>query len=1438
MNYSIKKHIFMKILALFCAFAVFSTMFSFIDVLKIEALSGEDEIPNNSTGIPDKNFYDFVVQEYGSDGKITVTQAEAVTNLTKPNNWDPPENGTNIKSIVGIGFFKNITRFQTRGEEIKFLPSDIAECTKLEDLYIRDNNGGIAVTHERLNAFDYLSLDYLENIDKITTLKSFDFSFSNLTSLKGLPHNKEMNFARNGLANVPIDWSDAANKAWDDYFNRWSRGHIEAYDRWGVPDFNTADPDDRNNPQVIIQEDMVDFIVSTYVPNNTAVPDNTVSSDVYLAIKPIVDLVKDAEAKHEAKQKEDPTIVYDPTTYKFTYHDAASIGYLNLKGKNVEKFKGLNAVSPNLIFIELNDNGLTSIADLEELKKYEDGQGLKIELGNNPLNSAEIWNSADGQSFLVDTMDYLTFTDLPNGTNVPTPTIQNDRTGITDRAFYEYLLEEVGLTKDDVLTPSDVRKISELVIEDTGTITSLTGIRFLVNLTSLTIRGSAIPSIPVEIRSCNQLENLEISNHAEGAVLSLANNALKGLNPVSINKINLSGTGISSAESFIRYVRDEVSGSGRGIELIIENLPIDWGLASNKAIIHYLEKDMKFGDFTPVLPPGETPPEPPVQDTRRIKTQTTFPQTTDPETSIVDPTEFDPVMLSAILDVVKMDHQEITQETLTYHHLESLGWIDYGWRTPALRRLTGIKHCPNVRILYFRANEIQRFESLDELKTFPVSTINKGVKVALRNNPINASASNWMTAQGQQFLWDTKDRAEFIDLPDDVTYPTADPEWVYELGDETHVTNDNDPVTGVPDKVFYDLLVKRFARDDDDNEGEKLPLTVGDLGSVVLATVFNAEEMHEVDSLQGIGLLSNVPELTIYGSGIVVQRDAEGNPVRDANGDPVMLDVFSTYTELPEDLEKLTKLKKLTIRETRLTTSKNLDKIPAIEELVLVTNLSLLNFPSLPTTLKRLTIDGDITRNEKGDLIVNNLINLDTVPTAVSRLTELVYLRMNNTNIRTISNISNLKKLMEIRFQGCPRLRYIDGLPPNKGMSSFFWNSGPNKNDARNIAETDYLRNKMAVDPIQFGQDANVDVNFTYTMNMSSVRNNAAGIPDRALYNVLDSHLSGKGADMTRYDLASIGYFDNGWNKGIKKLTNIATYLPNLKYLAIGGEPIALRDLEELLKFNHVITVYAQGLGNGVFSWGSVEAQAFLKKSQGKIIWEFGQTSTRPNPVVYYNVTFKNRGKTIVTRKVQHGSPAIAPKRPTRTGYTFNGWDKKFNRVTAKMTVNAKWKIKKYDVRFVDRGRERVVKRVKIDHNKKVRAIKAPARKGFRFLGWYQDTKYKKKFNFNRKITKKQSIYAYYVRIPTAPKNFKLTALPNRQIRANWRSIKGQTYTLEMSTNPRTGFRRIYNKRGNSFTQRNLVSGTTYYFRIRTFRTVKKTRLTSKYSRVLKAQVF
>ena len=101
-----------------------------------------------------------------------------------------------------------------------------------------------------------------------------------------------------------------------------------------------------------------------------------------------------------------------------------------------------------------------------------------------------------------------------------------------------------------------------------------------------------------------------------------------------------------------------------------------------------------------------------------------------------------------------------------------------------------------------------------------------------------------------------------------------------------------------------------------------------------------------------------------------------------------------------------------------------------------------------------------------------------------------------------------------------------------------------------------------------------------------------------------------------------------------------------------------------------------------------------------------------------YTVTFKDwNGTVLKTQEVQHGGDAEAPADPTRTGYTFTGWDKEFTNIMADLVVTARYEINTYTVTFKDwDGTE--LKTQEVQHGGDAEAPADPTRTGYTFTGW------------------------------------------------------------------------------------------------------------------------
>ena len=126
----------------------------------------------------------------------------------------------------------------------------------------------------------------------------------------------------------------------------------------------------------------------------------------------------------------------------------------------------------------------------------------------------------------------------------------------------------------------------------------------------------------------------------------------------------------------------------------------------------------------------------------------------------------------------------------------------------------------------------------------------------------------------------------------------------------------------------------------------------------------------------------------------------------------------------------------------------------------------------------------------------------------------------------------------------------------------------------------------------------------------------------------------------------------------------------------------------------------------------TVKAVAMQNCRYNSYVSSYGITVTK------HTVTFKDwNGTVLKTQSVYHTGAATAPANPTRTGYTFTGWDKAFTNVTADLVVTAQYSINTYTVTFKD-WNGTVLKTQQVQYGGAATAPANPTRAGYTFTGW------------------------------------------------------------------------------------------------------------------------
>ena len=103
-----------------------------------------------------------------------------------------------------------------------------------------------------------------------------------------------------------------------------------------------------------------------------------------------------------------------------------------------------------------------------------------------------------------------------------------------------------------------------------------------------------------------------------------------------------------------------------------------------------------------------------------------------------------------------------------------------------------------------------------------------------------------------------------------------------------------------------------------------------------------------------------------------------------------------------------------------------------------------------------------------------------------------------------------------------------------------------------------------------------------------------------------------------------------------------------------------------------------------------------------------------------YTITFDTDGGSAVAPITQdYGTTIKAPAAPTKTGYTFMGWEPEIPATmpAEDMTITAKWRINQYTVTFDTDGGSAVAP-ITQDYGTAITAPADPTRGGYTFIGW------------------------------------------------------------------------------------------------------------------------
>ena len=138
------------------------------------------------------------------------------------------------------------------------------------------------------------------------------------------------------------------------------------------------------------------------------------------------------------------------------------------------------------------------------------------------------------------------------------------------------------------------------------------------------------------------------------------------------------------------------------------------------------------------------------------------------------------------------------------------------------------------------------------------------------------------------------------------------------------------------------------------------------------------------------------------------------------------------------------------------------------------------------------------------------------------------------------------------------------------------------------------------------------------------------------------------------------------------------------------------------------------------------EGYTFIGWYNGESEWNFETPVTADLPLTAkwqinrYTITFDTAGGSEVPSITQdYGTAITPPAAPTRTGYTFAGWDREIPTAmpAENMTITARWQVNQYTITFKpENGGQDIV--IKQDYGTAITAPANPTKTGYTFAGW------------------------------------------------------------------------------------------------------------------------
>ena len=207
------------------------------------------------------------------------------------------------------------------------------------------------------------------------------------------------------------------------------------------------------------------------------------------------------------------------------------------------------------------------------------------------------------------------------------------------------------------------------------------------------------------------------------------------------------------------------------------------------------------------------------------------------------------------------------------------------------------------------------------------------------------------------------------------------------------------------------------------------------------------------------------------------------------------------------------------------------------------------------------------------------------------------------------------------------------------------------------------------------------------------------------------------------------GWEFTGWSPNLVAADGAATYVAQYKQIvytldvdvdpAHGGS-VTVSPQKDYYTAGETVTLTADAANSGDnrYKFTGWSGDATAKTATTTVTMDANKSVTANFLHISYTVNFVDfDGVELGKQIILWGKAAVAPVNPTRTGYTFTGWDKAFDNVTGNLTVTAQYEINTFTVKFVDHDGEEL-KSQTVNWSTAATAPTNPTRTGYSFTGW------------------------------------------------------------------------------------------------------------------------